>query len=153
TFATVGVLYGAVALLRGRGQGCVAALALLSLPLFVKLGSDQYADVPISFYFLATAVLFCLHDALAPDDARGLGPAGALAGCAAWTKNEGLLFLACVPLARLAVVIRRRGWRAYAREMLAFGLGLLPVACALAYFKAELATENDLIAAQNWQAT
>jgi hypothetical protein len=153
TFATAGVLYGALAVLRGRSQGCVAALTLLSLPLFVKLGCDQYADVPLSFYFLATGVLFCLHDALAPDDWRWLVLAGTLAGCAAWTKNEGLLFLACVPPARLAVVVPRRGWRAYGREMLGFALGLLPVACALAYFKLRLATENDLVAAQSWQVT
>jgi dolichyl-phosphate-mannose-protein mannosyltransferase len=151
TFATVGVLYGALALLRGRSQGCVGALILLSLPLFVKLGYDQYADVPLSFYFLSTAVLFCLHDALAPDDARWLVLAGTLAGSAAWTKNEGLLFLACLPLARLAVVVRRRGWRAYAHEMLAFALGLVPVACALVYFKFELAPRNELVAAQSWQ--
>jgi hypothetical protein len=37
--------------------------------------------------------------------------------------------------------------------MLAFGLGLLPVACALVYFKVALATENDLVAAQSWQVT
>jgi hypothetical protein len=152
TFATVGVLYGAVALLRGRGQGCVAALTLLSVPLFVKLGCDQYADVPLGFYLLAAAVLFCLHDALAPDEARWLVLAGTLAGFAAWTKNEGLLFLACVPLARLVALVRR-GWRAYAREMLFFGLGLLPAACALIYFKVELAPENDLVAAQSWHVT
>lgn len=153
TFATAGVLYGAVALLRGRGQGCVAALALLSLPLFVKLGCDQYADVPLSFFFLATAVLFCLHDALAPDDARWLVLAGTLAGCAAWTKNEGLLFLACVVPARLIAVAGRRGLRTYAREIIAFALGLAPAACALAYFKVALAPENDLVAAQGWQVT
>jgi 4-amino-4-deoxy-L-arabinose transferase-like glycosyltransferase len=139
--------------LRGRSQGCVAAVALLSLPLFVRLGYDQYADVPLSFFILATAVLFCLHDALAPDDARWLVLAGTLAGCAAWTKNEGLLFLACVVPARLIVVVGRRGWRTYAREILAFALGLLPVVCVLAYFKVALALENDLVAAQSWQTT
>jgi hypothetical protein len=153
TFATVGLLYGALAVLRGRSQGCAAALLLLSVGLFVKLGYDQLADVPLSFYFLATGALFYLHDAFDPKDARCPVLAGTLVGCAAWTKNEGLLFLICVTLARLAVVVWRRGWRTYAREMLGFVLGLLPVAGVLAYFKAALAAENDLVAAQSWQVT
>jgi hypothetical protein len=152
TFATVGVLLGAVAVLRGRTQGCLAALVLLSLPYFLQLGSDQYADVPLSFFLLGTLVLLCLRDTLVPQDLSLVTLAGLLAGCAAWTKNEGLLFVACVLVARLLVGVRR-GWRGLLRETSAFLVGLLPTGCALLYFKTQLAPPNDLIAGQGWEPT
>jgi hypothetical protein len=156
TFGASALLYSALKVLRGRSQGALAGLAVLTY-LYVVLGYAQVADVPLSFYFLATVVLFALHDALAPGDGRLLALAGIMAGCAAWTKNEGLLFVMSIPLARLILVdpveaasveVRFRCWRRYGREMLPFLLGLLPAACVLAYFKLRLAPESYLLAGQ-----
>jgi hypothetical protein len=152
TFATVGLLVAAVAVLRGASQGFLAGLALLGTAYFIEQGTAQYADVPLAFFFVATMVLLGLHDRFPERGAGLLALAGLTAGLAAWTKNEGLLFLAAVPAARLAGTVPRLGWKAFARQMAAFGLGLLPAALALAYFKAHHAPANDLIAGQDQEA-
>src|SRR5579872_2023634 len=64
TFATAGVLFCSLALLRGRSQGLIAVTVLLATPFFLVLGSSQYADVPLAFFFLSTIVLLCLHEHL-----------------------------------------------------------------------------------------
>jgi hypothetical protein len=75
--------------------------------------------------------------------------AGLTAGCAAWTKNEGQLFVAAVVAARLAAVVPRQGWKVFARQMVLFGLGLLPVALTLLYFKTHHAAPGDLVSGQD----
>lgn len=73
-----------VARLQSRALGCVAATLLLGTPFLARNAVDQYADVPVAaFYALGCASLLRGHLVLA----------GALAGAAAWTKNEGLLFV------------------------------------------------------------
>jgi dolichyl-phosphate-mannose-protein mannosyltransferase len=107
-FATVGVLFAALSTLRGRVQAMMGATALLTTPFFIEQGTVQYADIPLSFFFLATVVLLCLFDG--ESDARH-GPgllvlAGLAAGFAAWTKNEGLLFVCAIAAARLLILLR-----------------------------------------------
>jgi hypothetical protein len=152
TFATVGLLVAAVAVLRGASQGFLAGLALLSTAYLIEQGTAQYADVPLGFFFLATMVLLGLHDRFPETGAGLLTLAGLTAGLAAWTKNEGLLFLAAVPAARLACTVPRLGWKAFGRQMAFFCLGLLPAVLTLAYFKAHHAPANDLIAGQDHEA-
>lgn len=133
TFATAGVLFAGLGTLRGRAAAMMAAIALFSTPFFIEQGADQYADIPLSFFFLATVVLLCFFDDHCPaerprDDqpasdlqrsgrssqtapassSRLLVLAGLAAGFAAWMKNEGLLFLCAIVLARVAILIRRR---------------------------------------------
>jgi hypothetical protein len=74
--------------------------------------------------------------------------AGMMAGFAAWTKNEGLLFLGSVAFARLALVVPSRGWRAARRWAVAFAIGLAPILAVLVAFKLYLAPPNDFLAAQ-----
>jgi hypothetical protein len=148
TSATVGVLYAAVALLRGKLFGCTAGLLLLGTSAFIVLGTWQYADVPASYFFLSVAALFGMKDWLRPQDLRLAALAGVMAGFAGWAKNEGLLFVALVPLSR-AVVLSRLGSGAYLRELCAFGAGVLPVALIILYFKVIVAPPSDLFAGQN----
>ena len=91
-------------------------------------------------------MLFACHDHCEAGDQRYLAWAGLTAGLAAWTKNEGLLFLLSLAIARsmLALVRRRVDWR----PMLPFALGLLPVAVLLVYFKSQLAPASDIIVGQ-----
>ncbi len=144
--ATVGLLMSTLTRLRGTSQGYLGGLVLLATPYFLELTADQYADVPLAFFFLASAALFEIHD-------RGIGGmrlpflAGLLTALAAWTKNEGMLFLVVALLIRLRAGVRR--WY----EMAAFLVGALPVVLVLAYFKLRLAPVNDLIAGQGAQAT
>ena len=101
TFATAGILFAALLIMRGRTSAMLGATVLLATPFFIEQGTTQCADVPLGFFFLSSLVLLCLHEEQ-PRGAFGLAAlAGAMAGFAAWTKNEGLLFLCIVIAARL----------------------------------------------------
>ncbi len=134
-FATVGVAFSSLSAVRGRSQALIGTLVLLCTPFFFVHGATQCADVPLAFFILAAVVLLYLHDR-SPESRRGpLVLAGLSAGFAAWTKNEGLVFVAAVCVARLAVAARTRRWRGHLREMLFFAAGLLPVLVVVACFK------------------
>lgn len=152
TFATVGLLYSSLAQLRGPIAAMLASLALLTTPFFIEQGTSQYADVPLSFFILAAVSLHCLHDAIAPSDDRTnrlLVLAGVNAGFAAWTKNEGLLFLAALIAARALTVMRRTQQtpqpRAQTtRSFLALLIGTAPAVALIAWFKHYIAPPGDL---------
>jgi hypothetical protein len=161
TFSTVALLFSALSILRGRIAAILGGLALLTTPFFVELGTSQYADIPLSFFILATIALLCLHDAGAgtpfASGYRGvLALAGLAGGFAAWTKNEGLLFLCAILVARFAMLFRWTGGRDPAREVLqkrvrdrvlALAIFLAAVAPALlliAWFKHSIAPPGDL---------
>jgi hypothetical protein len=102
TFATAGVLFAGVSIVRGRLHAMMAAIALLSTPFFIEQGAAEYADVPLSFFFLASVAILCLFDL--ERDGRGLLLlAGFASAFGAWTKNEGLLFAFSLVVARLVV--------------------------------------------------
>jgi len=156
TFATVGLLYSSLAVLRGRIAALLASLALLTTPFFIEQGTSQYADVPLSFFILAAISMLCLHDAFAQNDAtktnRLLVLAGVNAGFAAWTKNEGLLFLVALITARALAVIReatlspqRAQLMASAtRKFLPLLIGMAPALLLIAWFKHFVAPPGDL---------
>jgi len=138
-FATIGTLASSLAVLRSPSHGLIAGLVLLASQPFLLLATWQYADVPLSFFFLATTALFRLHDQSGVQGSRYPAVAGSTAGYAAWTKNEGLLFALAVLLARLVTVSPTRGWRASGRELGSYLLGLLPIGLLLLYFKTQVA--------------
>ncbi len=143
TFATAGELCCSLSLLRSRSQGVIAATVLLATPFFLVLGSAQYADVPLAFFFLSTTVLLCWHE---HGNSRSLVLAGLAAGLAAWTKNEGSLFLLCLLVSHLFLTVRNRGWKAYGRELRTVSAGLLPVLAVVIFFKLRFAWRTDLLA-------
>ena len=146
TFATIGVLYAAVATLRSRTQGALAALLLLGTKFFVLHGASEFADIPLAFFFLATLVLLALPAAWPDDRRRLLLLAGLAAGLAAWTKNEGLLFLLAVPVGYGVALGRTSGWRSALADARSFATGLAPVLVLILGFKIWLAPPNDLMA-------
>ena len=142
----VAVLASTVARLRGNLSGVLLGTILVSTPLYLQHASSQYADVPLSFFFLSTIALICLYAEHSPDK-RILVLAGFTAGCAVWTKNEGLLFAASV-CASLALPVLRMRSKVSAR-MIPFGTGLiLPLAITI-FFKVAVLGESDLIGAQS----
>ena len=146
TFATVGLLYSGVSVIRSPTQGALAALLLLGTKFFILHGASQYADIPLSFFFLATLVLLTLPEVWPDDRPRLLLLAGVTAALAAWTKNEGLLFLLAVALSHGVVTVRARGWRAGLGDARAFVIGLAPVFVLIVCYKLWLAPPNDLMA-------
>ncbi|MDO8546632.1 MAG: hypothetical protein Q7R68_04655, partial [Nitrospirales bacterium] len=153
TFATIGLASSTLGLLRSPSQGLLAGIVLLGTPFLIRHGASQYADVPLSFFFLATLAAFSLHEKAAGHKDGLLVLAGMTAGFAAWTKNEGLLFLAVVVVARLLVVVPVRGWAFFGKEIRAFAKGLLPVLLIVLLFKAHIAPGVSLIFSEQGTAT
>ncbi len=145
---TAAMLVSGLNVLRGGGQGWLAGTVLFCSYTYVHTARLQYADVPLGFFILATAVVFVLHDRAGRSGRLWPALGGAMAGFAAWTKNEGLLFLAAVVTVRLAVALRDRRVRVSAREWAWFIAGLAPAGLTLLYFKTQLAPANDLVAGQ-----
>jgi hypothetical protein len=155
TFATLGLLVSAVATLRGITSAALAGIALTSTPFFIEQGAAQYADIPLSFFFLAAVALLHVYrqrSVQIPDGrpTRLFVLAGAAAGFAAWTKNEGLLFL----FAFLASQIAFFAWRRRppstelrinpARELVMLLLAIAPFLLLIAWFKSSIAPPGDL---------
>jgi hypothetical protein len=143
TFLTLGLLWSALRLLRGRSQAYLAAMVLMGTPFFILMGASQFADIPLAFFMLTTIVLLLLQTR-SPEN-RVLILAGAAAGLAAWTKNEGLLFLIAAIACLFGATVRTGGWGQAARRTAGFLLGALPVLLIVIWFKTQLSPENDLI--------
>jgi hypothetical protein len=153
TFATVGLLYSSVSILRSRTQGCLAALLLLGTKFFIVHGASQYADVPFGFFLLATLVLLAFTEVWPDDRPCLLALAGVTVGLSAWTKNEGLLLLLGVLVGYGLVIVRARGWHTGLRDARGFAIGLAPVFAVVVYFKIWVAPPNDLMSAQGFRQT
>ncbi len=151
TMGTIAVLLSSLAILRSKTQGLVAALFLMATAPFIMRGADQYADIPIGFFILVTVALLALQDTTSGGRRGLISLAGMTAGFAAWTKNEGFLFLPAVIVSRSFVLLLRRDYRRYFKELGSFLVGLLPVLAVVLYFKLKYAPPNDLFGSHNFQ--
>ena len=105
--ATVGLLIGGLAVLRGWTTGLTAGLILLGTAGFLRNCDWQLSDVPLGFFYLAAFILFFIFDA---SGGKGVAVVTGLAlGCAAWTKDEGIFFA----IFAIALLI---GWQAFSRQ-------------------------------------
>jgi hypothetical protein len=120
---------------RGPLQACLAVTTILAAPYFVMHSADQYADAPLSFYFVATFAFFALYDTERRSDARLAVLAGVAASCAALTKNEGGLFMVTLVIARSVVALRAGGRRRWIREGTRFAAGAVALGVLLVIFK------------------
>jgi hypothetical protein len=143
-YATVGMLVGALMALGRRWEGLCAGAVVLASVGFNAWGAAQIADVPLAAFALASTVLL---SRIVEEDSpvfygRSAGLLTLCAGCAAWTKNEGLVFaIAVVGVLGILVVWRRR----FApRILLRAACGLLLPLVALYYFKHNIAPRNYL---------
>jgi hypothetical protein len=94
--ALISLVSGGVAAWRSGTLGLLLGLSLAATPTLVHAVPDQYADIPLACYFAGALVLALLDRPVL---------AGLMAGLAAWTKDEGLLFAAVFLVA--AVLFRR----------------------------------------------
>ncbi len=141
TICLVGLLFSLVYALRGFPQAALAAIVLSSQAVVAYHGMAQYADMPESFYFLASLGLLPIYMSSKEKSIPIL--AGFLVGLSAWTKNEGLTF----------VFISLLAWGFLKNEkkefvFTSFLLGLALPALIIFLFKIFLAPNNDLIAGQ-----
>jgi hypothetical protein len=143
---SIAVLALTLTQLRSRMVASVMCLTLLGTPSYLYWASAHYADIPLSFFFLGTLALIAIHFESKPEqgDLRMLGLAGFLAGCAGWTKNEGILFIVAVAAALLVPVFR------YRREALtrfkAFGAGAALPVLIITFFKLTNNVSNYVVA-------
>ena len=139
TFGTAAVVVGAVRMLRGWDQALIAGAFLLGTATFLLQGVAQYADIPLAFYMVTAVALLCF------DDVKCTVLAGAMAGFASWTKNEGLLFIVVLVVARCIVRLRHRSAAKLFVELKWFAAGLAPVLAVVALFKFRYAPPGDLL--------
>jgi hypothetical protein len=124
---------------RSVWQAAVGLAVLLNIQSFLREGMSQTADLPLAFYMLCTSVLIFIYSS---DPEQGiLILAGLTTGLAAWTKNEGVLFVVAVTIG-LFVAFVRQGQASRLRPFLA---GAAVPALALLWFKVFMAPPNDLI--------
>ncbi len=111
-----------------------------------------------SSFLLATPALLMFHRerSAGSDGKTGSGHlilAGLMAGLAAWTKNEGLVFMAVILSVRTAIV----GWESGARRATREGLVVLasaaPLLVMVIFLKSQVTHRNLLIAGQGLTET
>lgn len=149
TFCTGILLYLALTMLKSKNHAYLAGIVLFSTPFFIKTGTTLCADTPLSFFFLSTIILFALYRKFPNSNHGLLILAGIAAGLGAWCKNEGLLMILAIMLARLIIVLPSEGWKVYLKESLSFTAGMMPFILMIVYFKIFLAPANDLFIGQN----
>ena len=132
------MLMGTIAHLRTTGQSLLAGSVLLAMPVFDYTAAREEADLTVAFFILATLALPFLYNMERKPVLIVL--AGLSAGFAAWTKNEGLLFLFAGSFAWLVILYRQRELKSL--KWYAIGLALPLV--VIIYFKLFLTPPNDL---------
>jgi hypothetical protein len=142
--STILLLGSGVAYLRDKSQGLMAAMVLAATPSLMVTATMQYADVEVALFILASGVCVSLYERYV--DPKLLALTGLNAGFAGWTKNEGLIFLAILPIVVLVVV---RRWR----ELQWYFLGAALPLAALVYHKVCLIGAADPMVAGQGPAT
>ena len=143
--SVLALLVSALAMVRGTGSAPLAGLTLMTSSSFCMQSMSQYADVPLSYYYLATLTL-ALLSASSEGSRKAIlaAMAGAFASFAAWTKNEGLVFF-LLSLAVYAFIFRRhKNARPSTAPVWYYLLGAMPGLLMVGYFKVFLAPPNDL---------
>lgn len=148
-YSTALLLCGALWATRGINHALVGTIVLLSTPTFWLHASFQYADVPLSFYYLACCILLYLSHATR--DAKLNYLLGFVAGLAAWTKNEGLSLLVSITIVSFidAIVgVLRGAQRTSLLRLCRTLIGLAVPLMVILLFKIQLAPPNDLLGGQ-----
>jgi hypothetical protein len=137
--ACLGLMVTALAAVKSPGQAALGLVILWGTPVFVDEGAREMADVPLAFYILATGVLIYLF--VVHKRSGLLVLAGLTAGLAAWTKNEGGVFVIGALVALLVAFIHNpRG-----RIVFFYFLGLVIPLVVVLYFKFALAPPSDVL--------
>lgn len=140
-----GLLYSALGYLRSASQAALAVIVALATPYLLLFSSFQTADIPLAYFFLASAVLLVLARR---EQSRGLlFLCGLMAGLSSWTKNEGLSFTLIVVAVTLAAFFQKQKWRSISSLISGMALPLLTLLLFKILFPArnDLLAENDLL--------
>ncbi|MBF0520210.1 MAG: hypothetical protein HQK92_10840 [Nitrospirae bacterium] len=146
TFSTLILLFYSVSHFKGTIQGVASVLAISMAFCYLKNGAQQYADIPIGFFFLSASV-FVVNKDTSDDKNRMkfLILSGLCLGFAAWTKNEGLIFITAFMAARLVIFLLTSRLREFLKEIPYFLAGMAQVLIPLIIFKFKFALPNDVL--------
>jgi hypothetical protein len=137
-FAMAGVIYCVISYLRSTSQAAIAVLLLLATPGLLRFSTFQTADIPLTYFFLASASLFVLAG---NENNRNLFfLSGLMAGLSAWTKNEGIPFAIIMMVCTIFFFGVRKA-RARLFPLLA---GMVFPLLTLLLFKIVISLNNDL---------
>ena len=139
SLAALGLCFGALANLKSLGQAGFGLILLSGVSFFIREGGKQQADVPLAFYMLAAIVLLFFY--FYEKRPVLIVFAGFMAGLAAWTKNEGILFLC----ASAGVMFIAALWKRSFQDLLLYFAGLLLPLALLFYFKFRLAPPSEFL--------
>lgn len=106
--------FAAVCLLVGRrmGKSYLPAVLLFFVPVVIIRATSGEADFPIAVFYLASCIF--LFDSMRSPESRRYLLAGVLAASLPWVKQEGLILWLVIMIVGVAVIARRREWRALA---------------------------------------
>lgn len=153
TFASAGILTGVLFSLRKKKLAWLAGALFLSTPWVIYFGSLQFADLPLAAFILSAVACLCLAFQEKELSTRWFILSGLSAGLAAWTKNEGQLFLVVfivvVSLSAYLVFRRNKPFK----QLVNLVLGMILPAFALLLFKFMLAPANDVVDTGNLSVT
>jgi len=147
TLGTSALLFLSISVFKGTLHGFIAGLLLLSTPFFISHGVSQYADVTLGFFFLSTFICLTIADNAETNPQFFFLMAGLFASFAAWTKNEGILFLITILFSRLVMVILKSA-KMNKKDLTYFVVGSLPVIILILLYKHFLTPANDIMAGQ-----
>jgi hypothetical protein len=137
SLASFGLCFGALANTKSLGQGALGLIFLGGVQFFLSEGGRQTADVPLASFILASIVfLFFHHREKRP---IFMAFAALMASLAAWTKNEGLLFV----LVSAGVLFLASLWKRSFRDFLFYVAGLLLPLVLLFHFKTQVAPSSE----------
>ena len=137
----------AVTTIGGR-HGWIAGVLMLGATTFLAQVPSQCADVPLACFIVATLAVTYGDVLRNPGSRIPTIPAllaGATSAMAAWTKNEGVVFVLLMFLIAVIVAVRRRD----GRQLLWSIAGAAPILIAAVGFKLALAPSSGLVEGQS----
>ncbi len=125
----------------------IAGAVMLGATTFLTQVPSQAADVPLACFIVST-VAVTFGDVLrtpTPESRIPAFVAGSTSAMAAWTKNEGVVFVLLMFLVAVVVAVRRRD----GRQLLWSIAGAAPILIAVVWFKLALAPSSGLVEGQS----
>jgi hypothetical protein len=149
TFGSILLISSSISIIRGKNQGNIAGIFMLLATNYLKFGTWQYADIPLAFYILSTVILLSLKELFPKAALRIMFLTGLTVSCAAWTKNEGILFLCLFIFVNTVSDFKVINWKRALKEAFSFLVGLAPILITVVFFKLKVAPPNDIFNLNN----
>ena len=150
TYSLGALIIWHLSLWRSWSSAAVAGIFFFTLPVYLFWGGTMYCDIPYAFF--SNGSLLLLLSALRLNDRRLLTLSAFFAGCSAFTKNEGLLFIIWYLIITVPVLLHehRHSRADLLRSFTAVIQGLFIPACLCLYFKIALTGgQNNLVSKRN----